>query len=119
MMTWEDFKLKFSKYHVPQGLIKKMRDEFRELKQGRMFVVEYRDKLTVKPTVAGARRSPSPIHAAPSLATATRRFLTIDNIASHPASPAGTSVMPPTPYSPRSKLFSPSTTTTVDHPIRI
>ncbi|KAK1679792.1 hypothetical protein QYE76_040640 [Lolium multiflorum] len=25
MMTWEDFKLKFSKYHVPQGLIKKMR----------------------------------------------------------------------------------------------
>jgi hypothetical protein len=28
MMTWEDFKLKFSKYHVPQGLIKKMRDGF-------------------------------------------------------------------------------------------
>ncbi|KAK1696348.1 hypothetical protein QYE76_013045 [Lolium multiflorum] len=27
-MTWEDFKLKFSKYHVPPGLIKKMRDEF-------------------------------------------------------------------------------------------
>ncbi|KAK1646940.1 hypothetical protein QYE76_064745 [Lolium multiflorum] len=33
-MTWADFKLKFSKYHVPPGLIKKMRDEFRELKQG-------------------------------------------------------------------------------------
>ncbi|KAK1609191.1 hypothetical protein QYE76_032864 [Lolium multiflorum] len=49
MMTWEDFKLKFNKYHVPQGLIKKMRDEFRELKQGRMSVVEYRDRfLTVK-----------------------------------------------------------------------
>ncbi|KAK1611672.1 hypothetical protein QYE76_035345 [Lolium multiflorum] len=30
MMTWADFKLKFSKYHVPPGLIKKMRDEFRE-----------------------------------------------------------------------------------------
>ncbi|KAK1684100.1 hypothetical protein QYE76_044948 [Lolium multiflorum] len=45
MMTWEDFKLKFSKYHVPQGLIKKMRDEFRELKQGRMSVVEYREVL--------------------------------------------------------------------------
>ncbi|KAK1628168.1 hypothetical protein QYE76_002483 [Lolium multiflorum] len=45
MMTWEDFKLKFSKYHVPQGLIKKMRDEFRELKQGKMSVVEYRDKF--------------------------------------------------------------------------
>ncbi|KAK1684841.1 hypothetical protein QYE76_045689 [Lolium multiflorum] len=29
MMTWADFKLKFSKYHVPPGLIKKMRDEFR------------------------------------------------------------------------------------------
>ncbi|KAK1691696.1 hypothetical protein QYE76_008393 [Lolium multiflorum] len=42
---WEDFKLKFSKYHVPQGLIKKMRDEFRELKQGRMSVVEYRDRF--------------------------------------------------------------------------
>ncbi|KAK1696931.1 hypothetical protein QYE76_013628 [Lolium multiflorum] len=37
-MTWADFKLKFSKYHVPPGLIKKMRDEFRELKQGRMTV---------------------------------------------------------------------------------
>jgi hypothetical protein len=45
MMTWEDFKIKFSKYHVPQGLIKKMRDEFRELKQGRMSVVEYRDRF--------------------------------------------------------------------------
>ncbi|KAK1627025.1 hypothetical protein QYE76_001340 [Lolium multiflorum] len=45
MMTWEDFKLKFSKYHVPQGLIKKMRDEFRELNQGRMSVVEYRDRF--------------------------------------------------------------------------
>ncbi|KAK1664979.1 hypothetical protein QYE76_053138 [Lolium multiflorum] len=45
MMTWEDFKTKFSKYHVPQGLIKKMRDEFRELKQGRMSVVEYRDRF--------------------------------------------------------------------------
>ncbi|KAK1691750.1 hypothetical protein QYE76_008447 [Lolium multiflorum] len=45
MMTWEDFKLKFSRYHVPPGLIKKMRDEFRELKQGRMSVVEYRDRF--------------------------------------------------------------------------
>ncbi|KAK1678093.1 hypothetical protein QYE76_038941 [Lolium multiflorum] len=47
-MTWEDFKLKFSKYHVPQGLIKKMRDEFEEA-QARMSVVEYRDNsLLVK-----------------------------------------------------------------------
>src|SRR4051812_36302590 len=45
MMTWEEFKVKFSRTHVPPGLIKKMRDEFRELKQGRMTVVEYRDKF--------------------------------------------------------------------------
>ncbi|KAK1677141.1 hypothetical protein QYE76_037989 [Lolium multiflorum] len=45
IMTWADFKLKFSKYHVPPGIIKKMRDEFRELKQGRMSVVEYRDRF--------------------------------------------------------------------------
>ncbi|KAK1630022.1 hypothetical protein QYE76_004337 [Lolium multiflorum] len=45
LMTWADFKLKFGKYHVPPGLIKKMRDEFRELKQGRLTVVEYRDKF--------------------------------------------------------------------------
>ena len=44
-MTWEDFKIKLSRYHVPPGLIKKMRDEFRDLKQGRMNVVEYRDKF--------------------------------------------------------------------------
>ncbi|KAK1692838.1 hypothetical protein QYE76_009535 [Lolium multiflorum] len=41
MMTWADFKLKFNKYHV-SGAIKKMRDEFRELKQG---MTEYRDKF--------------------------------------------------------------------------
>ena len=45
MMTWEEFKLKFSRYHVPPGLVLKMRDEFRDLKQGRMSVVEYRDKF--------------------------------------------------------------------------
>src|SRR3954466_8417070 len=44
MMTWEEFKVKFSRTHVPSGLINRMRDEFRELKQGRMTVVEYRDK---------------------------------------------------------------------------
>ena len=44
-MTWEEFKAKFSKSHVPSGLIKRMRDEFRELKQGRMTVVEYHDKF--------------------------------------------------------------------------
>src|SRR4051812_30511538 len=45
MMTWEEFKVKFSRTHVPPGLIKRMRDELRELKEGRMMVVEYHDKL--------------------------------------------------------------------------
>ena len=44
-MNWIEFKTKFSRTHVPPGLIKRMRDEFRELKQGRMTVVEYRDKF--------------------------------------------------------------------------
>ena len=44
-MTWEEFKVKFNRTHVPPGLIKRMSDEFRELKQGRMTVVEYRDKF--------------------------------------------------------------------------
>ena len=44
MMSWEEFKV-FSRTHVPPGLIKRMRDEFRELRQGRMTIVEYRDKF--------------------------------------------------------------------------
>ena len=40
-----EFKNKFSRAHVPQGLVTRMRDEFRELKQDRMSVVEYRDKF--------------------------------------------------------------------------
>ena len=44
-MTWEEFKVKFIRTHVPPGLIKRMRDEFRELKQGRRTIVEYRDKF--------------------------------------------------------------------------
>src|SRR3954466_6886625 len=45
MMTWDEFKVKFRRNHMPPGLIKRMRDEFRELKQGRMIVVEYLDKF--------------------------------------------------------------------------
>ena len=45
MMTWEESKVKFSRTHVSPGLIKRMIDEFRELKQGRMTIVEYRDKF--------------------------------------------------------------------------
>ncbi|KAK1686257.1 hypothetical protein QYE76_047105 [Lolium multiflorum] len=58
MMTWADFKLKFSKYHVPPGLIKKMRDEFRELKQGRMSVVEYRDRFLTLSRYAPMKPTP-------------------------------------------------------------
>jgi hypothetical protein len=46
---------------------------------------------------AGARRSPSSIHAAPSLATATRSFLTVDNVASHLALTRGNSGKPSDP----------------------
>src|SRR5215216_5563250 len=43
MMTWDEFKVKFNRTHVPPGLIKRMRYKFIELKQGIMTVVEYRD----------------------------------------------------------------------------
>jgi hypothetical protein len=45
VMTWEAFKTKFRKAHVPSGLIKIMRDKFLNLKQGRMSVPEYLDKF--------------------------------------------------------------------------
>jgi hypothetical protein len=44
-MPWEEFKSKFSKAHVPMGLVKRMRDEFRNLKQGSLSVVDYRDRF--------------------------------------------------------------------------
>jgi hypothetical protein len=46
MMTWDAFKTKFRKAHVPTGLIKIMRDKFLNLKQGGMSVTEYLDKFT-------------------------------------------------------------------------
>ena len=45
VMPWEEFKSKFSKAHVPMGLVKRMRDEFRNLKQGSLSVVDYCDKF--------------------------------------------------------------------------
>jgi hypothetical protein len=45
-MTWDAFKSKFRKAHVPTGLIKIMRDKFLNLKQGGMSVTEYLDKFT-------------------------------------------------------------------------
>jgi hypothetical protein len=46
VMTWDAFKTKFRKAHVPSGLIKIMRDKFLNLKQGGMSVTEYLDKFT-------------------------------------------------------------------------
>jgi hypothetical protein len=46
VMTWEAFKSKFCKAHIPSGLIKIMRDKFLNLKQGGMSVTEYLDKFT-------------------------------------------------------------------------
>jgi hypothetical protein len=47
VMTWEAFKTKFRKAHIPSGLIKIMRDKFLNLKQGGMSVPEYLDKFTI------------------------------------------------------------------------
>jgi hypothetical protein len=46
VMTWDAFKAKFRKAHIPTGLIKIMRDKFLNLKQGGMSVTEYLDKFT-------------------------------------------------------------------------
>jgi hypothetical protein len=46
VMTWEAFKSKFRKAHIPSGLIKIMHDKFLNLKQGGMSVTEYLDKFT-------------------------------------------------------------------------
>ena len=72
MMTWEEFKVKFSRTHVPPCLIKRMRDEFRELKQGRMTMVEYHDKF-----LSLARYAPDEIDTE---AKKKQRFLTISRI---------------------------------------
>jgi hypothetical protein len=46
VMTWDAFKTKFCKAHIPSGLIKIMRDKFLNLKQRGMSVTEYLDKFT-------------------------------------------------------------------------
>jgi hypothetical protein len=46
VMTWEAFKSKFRKAHIPFRLIKIMRNKFLNLKQGGMSVTEYLDKFT-------------------------------------------------------------------------
>jgi hypothetical protein len=44
-ITWAEFSTQFRKYHIPAGLMKIKRKEFLSLKQGGMFVSEYRDKF--------------------------------------------------------------------------
>jgi hypothetical protein len=46
VMTWDAFKAKFRKAHIPTGLIKIMRNKLLNLKQGGMSVTEYLDKFT-------------------------------------------------------------------------
>jgi hypothetical protein len=46
VMTWEAFKTKFRKAHIPSGLINIMCNKFLNLKQGGMSVTEYLDKFT-------------------------------------------------------------------------
>ena len=46
VVSWEDFKIKFRKRHVPTGLLSIMREKFLQLRQGGMSVMEYLDKFT-------------------------------------------------------------------------
>jgi hypothetical protein len=46
VMTWDAFKAKFLKAHIPSGLIKMMKDKFLNLKQGSMSVTDYLDNFT-------------------------------------------------------------------------
>src|SRR5664279_2528349 len=44
-ITWEEFKIKFRKAHVPSRMITRKKEEFRRLRQGAMSVSEYRNKF--------------------------------------------------------------------------
>ena len=50
-LTWNEFKTRFRMAYVPSGLVKKMGNEFRALKQGSMSVVRYLEKLDRKSVV--------------------------------------------------------------------
>jgi hypothetical protein len=45
VITWEEFRDNFYRYHVPEGLMIVRKEEFLALKQGAMSVSEYRDKF--------------------------------------------------------------------------
>jgi hypothetical protein len=44
-ITWKEFTDSFRSYHIPNGLIELKQEEFRALKQGSMYMAEYRDKF--------------------------------------------------------------------------
>jgi hypothetical protein len=44
-ITWEEFRDNFYQYHVPADLMTVKKEEFLALKQGPMFVSEYRDRF--------------------------------------------------------------------------
>jgi hypothetical protein len=44
-ITWEEFRDKLCRYHVPEGLMMVRKEEFLALKQGPLSVSEYRDKF--------------------------------------------------------------------------
>ena len=46
VLSWEDFKDRFRKVYIPVGLLKRKRDEFRQLKQSNKSVMEYLDQFT-------------------------------------------------------------------------
>jgi hypothetical protein len=44
-ITWEKLRENFRRYHMPDGLMIVRKDEFLALKQGPLYVSEYRDKF--------------------------------------------------------------------------
>jgi hypothetical protein len=44
--NWQEFRIAFRLYHVPQGIIKMKKKEFQDLKQGSMWVIEYVTRFT-------------------------------------------------------------------------
>lgn len=45
IITWNEFKDKFRKKHIPSGLVERKKDEFRRLRQGSKDVVSYLDEF--------------------------------------------------------------------------
>ena len=45
ILSWEDFKDRFCRVYIPAGLIKRKRDEFRQLKQNNKTVMDYLDQF--------------------------------------------------------------------------